>query len=69
MTDYQKSYTIALSLWDTLTEPKVEPFLETDKCPMHPYNFFELSQVRGFNINNGNTYEDYISKWRQRYNK
>ena len=64
---YQQSYDDALGIWDGLEGVvKEEPFNETEKCPMHPYHYFQLSQVRGFTEMNGNTYAEYIAKWRSR---
>ena len=64
--EYQKSYDEALKFWDNLNYTKVEPFHETNYCPMHPYHFFELSQVSHFNINNGKNYKEYISIWKSK---
>lgn len=68
-TEREKMYQIALDIWDKLTDVKKNPdnLLESKESPMHPYFFFDLSNVRGFNAKNGNTYEDYISKWRNRF--
>ena len=69
MSDYQKSYEKALELWDGLEGViKEEPFGETSKCPMHPYHYFQLSQVYNFKVINGNTYTEYLEKWRSRKN-
>jgi len=39
---------------------------ETDKSPMTPNMFFNLSYVRGFNNMNGYTYKEYIDGWKNR---
>ena len=65
---YEKSYDEALKIWDGLEGvTKDEPHQETEKCPMHPYYYFGLSQVRGFTEKNGRTYAEYVEKWRSRY--
>ena len=43
-----------------------EDYLETDTKPMHPYRFFQLSNISGFNKENGNTYEEYIKLFKNR---
>lgn len=40
---------------------------ETDEHPMHPRMFYNLSHVTGFNSLNGNTYCDYIKKYKLRH--
>ena len=58
--DYEKD----LKIWDNLQNVnKVEPYLQTEDCPMHPYYYFHLCQVRGFKEKNGNCYEQYIAIW------
>ena len=57
----------AMSVWDTLEMVKDPDFtLETETCPMHPSQFFQLSSVSGFNEMNGYTYEEYVENWRKR---
>ena len=58
----------ALKIWDDLEDidkSQKELSLQTDKCPMHPQQFFALSSVNGFNRCNGYTYSDYVDKWRR----
>ena len=62
--DYQKSYDNALQIWDNLNYNKIEPYHETEECPMHPYHYFQLSQVHNFKVLNGNNYNEYINIWR-----
>ena len=66
--DWDKLIKQSLKYWDELDDViKNEDIpLETDTCPMHPYNFFQLNFVAGFNEVNGYTYEGYVSKWRER---
>ena len=64
--DYQKSYDEALSIWDNLDYKKADPYFETDECPMHPYHYFELSNVHHFKLMNGNTYKEYIDIWKRK---
>lgn len=40
---------------------------ESDVHPMHPHTFWNLSNVSGFNTLNGNTYSDYIKKYKLRH--
>ena len=58
----------AVKYWENLTDfiKDEQNTLETDTCPMHPYNFFNLVTVNGFNKVNGYTYQEYVSKWRNR---
>tara|TARA_B100000131_G_C17953673_1_gene547501 strand:+ start:424 stop:657 length:234 start_codon:yes stop_codon:yes gene_type:complete len=64
-TDYDK----ALLIWDNLTDIiKENPYLETNKSPMHPFQYFTLSRVHNFNVLNGKNYEEYIQIWKKRYN-
>lgn len=65
-TDYEKSYDEALNIWDNLSNvhKDLENIGETDKCPMHPYLFFQLSTVSNFNQLNGKNYKEYVEKWK-----
>ncbi len=61
--DYEK----AMRIWNNLLNvTKVEPYTETKTSPMHPYYYFHLSQVRGFQERNGSTYAYYVERWRSR---
>jgi hypothetical protein len=65
----EQNYNTALIIWDNLLDVTVKDannLLESKKYPMHPSMFFELSQARGFNSINGNTYEEYVNKWKTR---
>ena len=64
--DYEKSYDVALNIWDNLTDVQKDPkfLFQTKLCPMHPFNFFTLSKIKGFNNLNGATYEEYVQIWR-----
>ena len=65
---YEKSYDEALEIWDRLENvTKEDPYGETERCPMHPYHFFELSKVHDFNVRNGRDYSTYVTIWRNRY--
>lgn len=65
---YEKSYDDALEIWDRLENvTKEDPYRETERCPMHPYHFFELSKIRGFTTRNGSDYISYVTIWRGRY--
>jgi hypothetical protein len=62
----------AMKVWDDLKDiDKNEESggYESHTCPMKPFTFFHLSMVSGFNKMNGDTYEEYVNKWRERTGK
>ena len=68
--EWNEIYEKAIKLWKTLGYSKdIESQFQTDRSPMHPDMFFQLSNVSGFNKANGNTYEEYITNWQKIYNK
>ena len=64
--EWDQIYDKSLVIWDNLTGVIKDDtnLLQTKNCPMHPNMFFQLSQVRGFNDRNGNTYEEYVNIWK-----
>lgn len=66
--EWNKLVEKAIEIWENLRDVKKDPenTWESNECPMHPNNFFYLSQVVGFNNLNGYNYEEYIDKWRIR---
>jgi len=40
---------------------------ESDTRPMHPQMFYRLSNIKGFNNQNGINYIEYIKLWKNRY--
>lgn len=61
-----RMYVKSLSIWNNFNIKKNGSLHESDKYPMHPDIFIKLSNVIGFNKLNGYSYEDYISKWKER---
>jgi len=67
---WNEMYSTAVDIWNSLEniqkDEKNSNQGESQLCPMHPYMFFQLSSVRGFNNLNGYTYTEYVSKWNER---
>jgi hypothetical protein len=69
----EEQYAKALVVYDKILE---EYDINADECeqtesekhPMHPYLFWQLSFVKGFSDKNGKTYDDYLEKYKVRYN-
>ena len=69
--DYRASYDNAVKLYNThpyaIKDDKFSNDAniigQTNQRPMHPYLFYELSQVRGFNNLNGYRYDEYFKNF------
>ena len=61
MDEYEKAMNLYL-----LGNYNTSDLTESTEHPMHPDLFFQLSRVRNFNELNGYTYEEYLSKWKER---
>jgi len=66
--EYEEEYKKSLELYN-LGKYDTKDLTESSDHPMHPCTFFQLSSVYGFNDLNGHTYKEYLSKWKDRYNK
>ena len=66
--EYDKSFEYALKLYnEKLTGLGVDSekcsIGQTDRYPMHPQLFYQLSMVKGFNDCNGERYDVYLDEW------
>jgi hypothetical protein len=57
--------------WNLFLKNTSDPdnIYESDKNPMSPLLFYQLSMVNGFNNLNGHTYKEYIELWTKRIEK
>lgn len=62
---YEQSLELYKAIVKRIKDYDPEQFGQTDKQPMHPNLYYQLSSVQGFNKLNGNTYSEYLSIWKE----
>ena len=70
--EYNKTYDEAVIIYNNFVKDlknfEKNDIVETTNHPMHPYMYYQLIQVNGFAELNGNDYQEYFDKWKERVN-
>ena len=70
--EYNQSYEDAVIIYNNFVKDlknfEKNDIVESSTHPMHPYMYYQLIQVNGFVELNGNDYQEYFDKWKERVN-
>jgi len=61
---YEQSLELYKDIVKGIKDYDPNQYSQSDKQPMHPNIYYQLSSVRGFNKLNGKTYSDYLNIWK-----